>query len=179
MAIPYLDPNPSRRTKDRRVAIISGVVAGIVMIIWSWMGTPQYAVRGAPAIEVVQELMPEEGAGHVREMGFENLLIGAFDTREEHNTGNEEMDHLLHEFAASIAAFDETDEDFNSAYGILTVTEIQANLKKIAWEIHWLNAEGVEENFARNFFLHRNSMYWEQYGLRDLSFFSLNGDGQE
>ena len=37
--------NPSRRGKDRRVAIISGVVAGIVMIILSWMGTPYYAVR--------------------------------------------------------------------------------------------------------------------------------------
>ena len=179
MAIPYLDMNPSRRAKDRRIAIISGVVAGVVMIIWSWMGTPQYAVQGAPAIEVVQELMPEEGAGHVREMGYENLLLGTFDTREVHHTGNEEMDHLLHEFAASIAAFDETDADFNQAFGILTVTENQPQLKKIAWEVHWLNAEGTTENFARNFYLHEDSMYWEQYGLRDFSYFSLNEEGQE
>ncbi|MEZ4673232.1 MAG: cytochrome b N-terminal domain-containing protein [Caldilineaceae bacterium] len=67
MLIPYLDPNPSRRVRDRKIAIISGIVAGVVMLIWSWMGTPQYAVRGAPAVEVVQELMPEEGAGHVRD----------------------------------------------------------------------------------------------------------------
>ena len=33
MAIPYLDRNPSRRGRDRRVAIVSGVVAGIVIII--------------------------------------------------------------------------------------------------------------------------------------------------
>ena len=63
MGIPYLDRNPSRRGRDRRVAIISGVVAGIVMIILSWMGTPYYAVQGAPAVEIVQELMPEEGYG--------------------------------------------------------------------------------------------------------------------
>jgi ubiquinol-cytochrome c reductase cytochrome b subunit len=61
---------PSRRGRDRRVAIISGVVAGIVMIILSWMGTPYYAVQGAPAVEVVQELMPEEGMGPVREIGY-------------------------------------------------------------------------------------------------------------
>jgi ubiquinol-cytochrome c reductase cytochrome b subunit len=179
MAIPYLDPNPSRRAKDRRVAIISGVVAGIVMIIWSWMGTPQYAVQGAPSIEVVQELMPEEGAGHVREMGYEHLLIGTYDTREEHHTGDEEMDHLLHEFTTSIVNFDETDADFNEAYGVLTITENQNGLKKIGWEIFWLSAEGAEESFDRNFYLHEDSMYWEQYGLRDFSYFSLNEDGQE
>jgi hypothetical protein len=179
MAIPYLDMNPSRRAKDRRIAIVSGIVAGVVMIIWSWMGTPQYAVQGAPAIEVVQELMPEEGAGHVREMGYEHLLIGAFDTREEHHTGDAEMDNLLHEFAHSITTFDETDQDFNEAYGILTITENQAHLKKIDWEIHWLNADGGPENFARTFFLHEDSMYWEQYGLRDFSYFSLNGEQEE
>jgi quinol-cytochrome oxidoreductase complex cytochrome b subunit len=59
MAIPYLDMNPSRRAKDRKVAIISGVIAGVIMLIWSWMGTPSYAVQAAPAIEVVQDLMPE------------------------------------------------------------------------------------------------------------------------
>lgn len=174
IAIPYLDPNPSRRAKDRRVAIISGVVAGIVMIILSWMGTPLYAVRGAPAVEVVQELMPEEGAGHVREMGYDHLLIGAFNTREELHTEDETMNELLHEFAHSIAAFDETDEDFNQAYGILDVSENQTGLKKIAWEIHWLNAEGTEEKFSRNFYLHHDSMYWEQYGLRDFSYFDFS-----
>jgi hypothetical protein len=149
------------------------------MIIWSWMGTPQYAVQGAPAIEVVQELMPEEGAGHVREMGYEHLLVGVYDTREAIHTGDEEMDHLLHEFADSIVAFDETDEDFNQAYGTLTITENQAQLKKIDWEIRWLSASGSNEVFTRSFFLHEDSMYWEQYGLRDFSYFSLNGQEQE
>ncbi|MBI3957621.1 MAG: cytochrome bc complex cytochrome b subunit, partial [Chloroflexi bacterium] len=40
IAIPYLDMNPSRRGRDRRVAIVSGIIAGMVMIILSWMGTP-------------------------------------------------------------------------------------------------------------------------------------------
>ena len=33
IAIPYLDRNPSRRGSDRRIAIISGIVAGAVMIV--------------------------------------------------------------------------------------------------------------------------------------------------
>lgn len=179
MAIPYLDMNPSRRAKDRRVAIISGIVAGIVMLIWSWMGTPEYAVRAAPAIEVVQELMPEEGAGLVREMGYEHLLVGTFDTREDLHTGDEEMDELLHEFSESITAYDESDEDFNNAYGILKIEQNQAGLKKILWSIDWINAEGGAEHFGRNFYRHEDSMYWEQYGLRDFSYYSSNEEGQE
>jgi hypothetical protein len=84
------------------------------------------------------------------------------------------MNELLHEFAHSIAAFDETDADFNQAYGILDISENQTGLKKIAWEIHWLNAEGSVEGFSRDFYLHHDSMYWEQYGLRDFSYFDFS-----
>jgi quinol-cytochrome oxidoreductase complex cytochrome b subunit len=170
MAIPYLDRNPSRRARDRRVAIISGLVAGIVMVIWSWMGTPYYAVQGAPAVEVVQKLMPEEGAGHVRELGYANLPLGVYDTREHPVTENEEFNHILHQFEGHIVHFEEEDPSFNSPYGVLTVSQEQPSLKRLTWEIHWLSPEGVEDTFKRTFFLHENSLYWEQYGLRDFSF---------
>ncbi len=186
MAIPYLDPNPSRRGKDRRVAIISGIVAGIVMGIWSWMGTPYYAVQGAPQIEVIQELMPEEGAGHVREVGYKHMPLGAFSTRsaaEDAVDPNEKLASLtltyedglpedaeFHEifeaFAHSIHQFDEEKKDFNSAYGVLEITQEQASLKRINWRIYWLGADGKKESYDRAFFLHENSLYWEQYAYR-------------
>ncbi|RIK41970.1 MAG: hypothetical protein DCC55_10175 [Chloroflexi bacterium] len=169
-AIPYLDPNPSRRAKDRRVAIISGIVAGTVMIILSWMGTPYYAVQASPAVEVVQELMPEEGAGHVREMGYEHLPLGVYDTREEYHIDDPVFMELFHEFQHGVSSRDEEFDDFNNAYGILRITQEQPNLKRIGWEIYWVSAEGIEENFARDFWLHRDSLYWEQYGLKDFSY---------
>lgn len=198
MLIPYLDPNPSRRIRDRKIAIISGIVAGVVMIIWSWMGTPYYAVQGAPAVEVVQELMPEEGAGHVREMGYEHLLLGSYITltqeemvkrfgeagtqelldggvipfdEVEHGT-DAEFTHLMESYRESIIHFEETDVDFNSAYGILNIVEEQESLKQINWEIDYVSAEGEEDTFTRSFWLHEDSMYWEQYGFRDMSFLS-------
>jgi quinol-cytochrome oxidoreductase complex cytochrome b subunit len=170
MAIPYLDRNPSRRGRDRRVAIISGVVAGIVMIILSWMGTPYYAVQGSPAVEVVQELMPEETMGPVRHMGYDHLPLGVYDTREHPETGDEEFDHILHEFEASIAHFEEIDPSFNEAYGILTISQEQPQLKRFTWEIFWLSPDGKEESFERVFFLHQNSFYWEQYQWKNLDF---------
>lgn len=169
-AIPYLDRNPSRRARDRRVAIISGIVAGIVMIILSWMGTPYYAVQAAPAVEVVQELMPEEGAGLVREIGYKHLPLGIYDTREHPVTDDPEFNEVLHEFAAAIARYEEKDPTFNNAYGILKITQEQPNLKRITWEIYWVSPEGVEDRFVKTFFLHRDSLYWEQYGLKDFSF---------
>ena len=178
MAIPYLDRNPSRRGRDRRVAIVSGVVAGIVILILSWMGTPYYAVQGAPAVEIVQELMPEEGMGPVREMGYANLPIGVYDTREHPESTSEELNHVLHEFEASIAAFDKKDKAFNDAYGVLTISQEQPQLKRITWELFWLSPDGKDETYKRVFFLHENAMYWEQYGMKDMGFLRQGAEGQ-
>jgi len=170
MGIPYLDRNPSRRGRDRRVAIISGVVAGIVIIILSWMGTPYYAVQGAPAVEIVQELMPEEGMGPVREMGYAHLPIGVYDTRTNLESGDAEFDEVLHEFSVAIEEFGKTDKSFNEPYGIVTVSQEQPQLKRITWDIFWLSPDGKEETYKRIFFVHENALYWEQYGLKDFSY---------
>lgn len=179
IAIPYLDRNPSRRARDRRVAIISGVVAGVVMLILSWMGTPQYAVQGAPSVEIVQELMPEEGAGHIREIGYRHVPVGVWDSRlsAEEQTEDAEWQHVLEEFTASIARFEDQDPEFNEAWGTITVTQDQPGLRRIVWDIYWVSSEGVEESFNKRFFLHEDSLYWEQYGLKDFTW--LTGDSTE
>ncbi len=179
--IPYLDPNPSRRGKDRRVAIISGIVAGIVMGIWSWMGTPYYAVRAAPATEIVQELIPEEGAGLVRELGYSHLPNGIYDTTKEmlpeatladYEKTNPGFVELLTEFKSLTGEFDKEDKDFNEPQSILTISQEQPHLKRIQWTITWKDAKGKDGKFTRAFFIHEDSMYWEQYGLRDFSYLS-------
>lgn len=174
IAIPYLDPNPSRRGSDRRVAIISGIVAGIVMIILSWMGTPQYAVEAAPAVEIVQELMPEEGAGLVREIGYSHLPIGVYDSRETHKSEDEEFSHLLHEYSASVDHWEEKAKlhsingksDFNSPYAVMSIIQDQPGLKLIQWDIFWISALGEEEKLSKKFWLHEDAYYWEQYGMK-------------
>ncbi len=168
--IPYLDPNPSRRAKDRRVAIISGVVAGMVMLILGYMGTPHYAVRAAPSVEIVQALVPEEGAGIVREIGYKHLPVGTYDTRKELHSDDPKFNEVLDQFQSSVKSYDAEDRDFNNAYGILDISQNQPSLKKIHWEIHWVDAKGKVDVFNRNFFLHENSLYWEQYGLKNYSY---------
>ncbi len=175
IAIPYLDMNPSRRGKDRRIAIISGIVAGVVMIILSWMGTPQYAALGAPAVEVVQELMPEEGSGLVREIGYDHVPVGVFDTREDlaalyPEEVDAEFHELMVEFERGVAKWEAASDDFNDAYAILTVTQEQPGLRRLDWSVHWLDATGAEQSFEKHFWLHADSLYWEEYGLKDFGY---------
>ncbi|MCB0116391.1 MAG: cytochrome bc complex cytochrome b subunit [Caldilineaceae bacterium] len=169
MAIPYLDMNPSRRARDRRVAIVSGIVAGVVMIVLSWMGTPEYAVKGAPSVEVVQEIMPEEGAGLVREIGYAHLPIGSFRTDLEYpvEEQDEHFAELMHHFREGVTFYEETDPDFNAAYAVLDITQDQPSLKRLHWQVHWYDAQGVEGFFERSFWLHEDSLYWEEYGWKE------------
>lgn len=167
IAIPYLDMNPSRRGKDRRVAIVSGIIAGVVMIILSWMGTPYYAVQGAPAIEIIQELMPEEGSGPVREeIGYKHLPLGVYSTDDHAEYEDEEFALLMHEFTSAVEMFDEEQAGFNAARGQVTITQEQPGLKKLNWEIYWFDAESNEGYYQRAFWLHEDSIYWEQYGFK-------------
>jgi ubiquinol-cytochrome c reductase cytochrome b subunit len=168
MAIPYLDFNPSRRARDRRVAIVSGIVAGVVMIILSWMGTPDYAVKAAAPVEVVQEIMPEEGAGLVREIGYAHIPVGVWRTDEMYpeEAQDHEFAHLMEEFRAGVDYYERTDPDFNDAYAELIVTQDQPQLKRLHWRVHWFDAEGLDGIFERSFWLHEDSLYWEEYGWK-------------
>jgi ubiquinol-cytochrome c reductase cytochrome b subunit len=168
MAIPYLDFNPSRRARDRRVAIVSGIVAGVVMIILSWMGTPEYAVKAAAPVEVVQEIMPEEGAGLVREIGYAHIPVGVWrtDMMYVEEAQDHEFAHLMEEFRAGVDYYERTDPDFNDAYAELIVTQDQPQLKRLHWRVHWFDAEGLDGIFERSFWLHEDSLYWEEYGWK-------------
>jgi ubiquinol-cytochrome c reductase cytochrome b subunit len=168
MAIPYLDFNPSRRARDRRVAIVSGIVAGVVMIILSWMGTPDYAVKAAAPVEVVQEIMPEEGAGLVREIGYAHIPVGIWrtDMMYVEETQDHEFAHLMEEFRAGVEYYERTDPDFNDAYAELIVTQDQPQLKRLHWRVHWFDGEGLDGIFERSFWLHEDSLYWEEYGWK-------------
>lgn len=202
MGIPYLDPNPARRVKDRRIAIVSGVVAGIVMLIWSYMGTPYYAVEGAPSVEVVQAIMPEEGAGLVREVTYYHLPVGVYSTlttqeaealgaklgrdlaAEFRDAGvitydvvsgsaDHEFLEVMHAYREEVITRSSRDADFNNVYGLLHIVQDQAHLKRLDWEIFWVSANATAESFSRHFWLHENAMYWEQYGTRRDTFDTL------
>ena len=110
-------------------------------------------MRAAPATEIVQELIPEEGAGLVRELGYARLPNGVYDTtkemlpeatRTEYEKTNPGFVELLDEFKKLTADFDTEDKDFNEPRSILTVAQEQPHLKRIQWDITWKDAKGKD-----------------------------------
>jgi hypothetical protein len=41
-----------------------------------------------------------------------------------------------------------------------------------------VDSAGVEENFKRPFWLHEDSLYWEQYGRKDFSWLTGQQEGE-
>ena len=165
LLLPYIDPNPSRRATDRRVAIYLFLVSCGALVVLSWMGTPQYAVALPPAEEVVQSILPEEGVGPLRSLAWDAVKIGDWDTRTYlASTANPEMRAVLAQLAGQIVAEDEQARaegrvGLPHGYGKLVVERWQPALKKITLRIFWQPNGESEQVFERSFFLHQDADY--------------------
>ena len=80
--------------------------------------------------------MPEEGSGLSREIGYKHLPLGVWRTDEEYDVHDHEFTELLHEFDNVVDFYRRADPDFNAPIGILTITQDQAGLKKLNWEVN-------------------------------------------
>ena len=157
--VPYIDYNPSRRGKDRRVALILGFLTASVIIVLSYMGLPLYAVESPPAEEIVQVFMPEEGVGPVRELSWAEVEIGRYCTDTfEGSIPHSEFEKVILEFKEHI----EHEDGLPDGVGCITVEAAQPQLKRVTYQIDWTTAEGEKAEFLKTFFWHENSLYWEQ-----------------
>ena len=69
-AVPYLDNNPSRLGKNRKVALTLGVLSCLLIVILSYMGLPQWGIETPPAPRILQDLSPQEGEGPIEVLGY-------------------------------------------------------------------------------------------------------------
>ena len=74
--IPYIDFNPSRLYKDRKIAVSLGLIVCAVLVVLTYMGTPYYGVKAPPPDEVGFHFIPPEQPGPIRSMPFEQLVVG-------------------------------------------------------------------------------------------------------
>ncbi|MCW5878948.1 MAG: cytochrome bc complex cytochrome b subunit [Anaerolineales bacterium] len=73
MAIPYIDRNPSRLARKRPFAIAWGVAWIFIVLVLSYMGTPEYGIETPAATRIIQDLAPEEGEGPLRLIPYPEL----------------------------------------------------------------------------------------------------------
>jgi ubiquinol-cytochrome c reductase cytochrome b subunit len=73
LLLPYLDRNPSRRFKDRKVALTGGVLGLIFFGFLTFAGLPRFGIQMIGSQEILTEFVPIEGEGIVDEVPWNRL----------------------------------------------------------------------------------------------------------
>ena len=164
LLLPYLDRNPSRRYRDRKVALTVGAIAAVLLVWLSLGGTPAGdpltgfgAVTADPATEIGQALIPQEGVGPVRATPYEELLVGNYDLStldwEALEAKSPALARVLRQFDRLLKA---EQEDLPNANGVMVIEQWQRNLKKVTLRITW---EGMPQTFTKSVYIHADSNY--------------------
>jgi hypothetical protein len=130
MLIPYIDRNPSRKFKDRKVALSGLVVALLLLGFLTYAGLPSYGIQETATSELVFEWVPGEGEGKVDHVRFEALprsactwdtFVGTF-TSCDQAALSPEAHELFEEFQADVTRWKQLDRPFAEQGGDATLT---------------------------------------------------------
>lgn len=161
--LPYLDRNPSRRYKERKVALAIGGVTAVLLVWLSLGGTPGGdpltgfgSVTADAATEIGQSLIPQEGVGPVRSLHYDELIIGNYDLATIDfgalSGQSPELVEVLHEYDHLVAEEDE----LPNANGVMVIEQWQEDLKKVTLRITW---DGMPAAFTKSAYIHAESNY--------------------
>lgn len=154
LALPYIDRNPSRRARKRPLALGLGLVALVALGVLSYMGTPGYGIRQAPAVRIVQSLAPEEGDGPLHLVPYDDLVPGVYQVSQ---TDAGTLPLPLAEFFRQYEAAVEDASAMPGAEAYMLVEERQPNLKAVTMRMSWQEPETDERSsYEEVVFLHRN-----------------------
>jgi ubiquinol-cytochrome c reductase cytochrome b subunit len=166
-AVPYIDPGPSRLAKNRKLGVSIGILITITIVVLTFMGTGVWGVAAPPPVELVQEFLPEEGVGPVREIGYEGLLVGSYDVNDPSTYPSGKLGDVLGEMEeAVVRESNQSNNNFFDGDINVTINDWQTDLKQLVVTITWLEIpEGSTDNVAVErsheavFYIHRESNY--------------------
>ncbi len=157
--LPYIDGNPSRRARDRRIAIYLGLILSAALVFLTWMGTSKYAVQLPPAEAVVQVALPEEGVGPVRDLSWEALKPGEWDTRTSTiSTAGPELRQVMAQVAELIGqehsrAKAAGGQGLPEGYAKLAIEQWQPGVRKVTLRVFWQPEAGAWQVLERSSFV--------------------------
>lgn len=162
--LPYLEVAPSRRYADRRVGISLGLLASAGMVILTWMGSPAYRVQTSADQEIGFIMMPQEQAGPIRSVPFDQLVTGVYDNYTA-PANAPRLQAVLDELKSLVT--DKYRAELINGQGVLVIEDWQPNLKKITLRILFKvpkdpnnPAAGlVDRTFEQTTYVHRESNY--------------------
>jgi len=122
LAVPYIDLNPSRRYAHRRISISVGLALCSVLVMFSFMGLPKFAVTASADVEILNEVTkpPEYNhVGLVRAIPYDQLEPGMYTTREIEASSEDEL--------AAVNAFNQQLQDEGAATAMQGYLKITPN----------------------------------------------------
>jgi quinol-cytochrome oxidoreductase complex cytochrome b subunit len=166
-AVPYLDPGPSRLAKNRKVGITVGIISTIIIVVLSFMGTGLWGVAAPPAVELVQEFLPEEGVGPIHEIPYEELFVGSYKTTDPSTFPGGELGEILHEMTEAVHRESErVDNNFFEGSMQVDIEQWQPNLKRMNITVFWqevpegsTSGELVENSFKKVIYFHEDANF--------------------
>ncbi|RPI32746.1 MAG: cytochrome bc complex cytochrome b subunit [Chloroflexota bacterium] len=164
VAIPYIDRNPHRSLYKRPLAVGAGLLAVLILVVLSYMGTPAYRIQTPPATRIVQDLAPEEGLGPLRAVPYDQLVPGVYEigvTNPEEicpdiDFGCPELQAVFEEFGDRVNEAKESGS-LPNAQAVLVIEDWQQNLRKVTPRIIWNDAaSGESRTYERHIYLHKD-----------------------
>jgi ubiquinol-cytochrome c reductase cytochrome b subunit len=185
-AVPYIDEfwdklwgrSSSRLGRNRKLGISLGLLSVGLLVLFSYFGTPLFAVTAPPAVEIGQAFIPEEcvlppiplipeDCGEVRRLGYAGNPVGTYDlsqyaTPPANATPFQallaQMEERINEQAVRAQNGDKT--ALKDAKGFYIVEDWQSDLKKITLRITWTpQVAGDTGSYEKVIYLHRDSVY--------------------
>ena len=185
-AVPYIDEfwdrlrghSSSRLGRNRKLGISLGLLSVGLLVLFSYFGTPAFAVTAPPAVEIGQTFMPEEcvlppvplipeDCGEVRRLGYAGNPVGTYDlsqyaTPPANATPFQamlvQMEQRVNDQAVRAQNGDKT--ALKDAKATYTVENWQSDLKKITLHLTWTpQTAGDTGSYDKIIYLHRDSVY--------------------
>ena len=140
--VPYIDRNPSRRFKDRKIALTSAVIVLLSFGFMTYAGMPTYGIQQTAGSEITTEWVPVEGEGVVDEVRWsalpearttyevsipsegaepQEVVRGANGQALDPNSLTPETRAMFEEFKETIVRWAERDRRFLNPTGALTI----------------------------------------------------------
>jgi ubiquinol-cytochrome c reductase cytochrome b subunit len=130
LLLPYIDRNPSRKLKDRKVALVGLAVSLVMLGFLTYAGLPAYGIQETATSELQFEWVPGEGEGKVDHVPFEELpkqMVTYDSATKSFIAGDpsqltEEAQRLFAEFQADVDHWRELDKPFAAQNGQAKLT---------------------------------------------------------
>ncbi len=186
-AVPYIDEwwdklmghTSSRLGSKRVIGISMGILSIVFLVVFTYFGTPFYAVSAPPAVEIGQEFMPEEcvlpaipllpdDCGMVRKLGYSGLLSGVYDLAPyaQLSPAADNFSLMLARMQQAVQAAATRAQETNNQQGLqgvkgtFLVEDWQTNLKKVTLRLQWTPMNSADTgSYDRTIYLHKDSEY--------------------